>query len=115
MNFPTAFAIDDLNNDGRLDIVVPSEGSNQVAILLGDGLGGFTQAPSVPVGSGPTSLAVGDFNGDGKRDFIVVHPGPQSIATYHGDGTGGFTASGYVNSFFTERRGQFFRGCPARC
>jgi FG-GAP repeat len=48
-----------------------------VTILLGDGMGGFTQPSNSPVGAGdvPQSVAVGDFNLDGKPDLATANNG----------------------------------------
>jgi hypothetical protein len=42
-----------------------------VTILLGNGNGTFTAAPSLASGINPTAMAAGDFNGDGKTDLVV--------------------------------------------
>ena len=50
LNFPVDFAIDDFNNDGRLDLAVPNQDTmDTVSIFLGDGLGGFTQFTDVQI------------------------------------------------------------------
>ena len=54
-------------------------GNNTVTILLGNGNGTFTAAPSLPTGQNPTTLAAGDFTGDGKSDLAV--------GTSEGDGS----------------------------
>jgi FG-GAP-like repeat len=49
-------AIADVNHDGKADLVtVNSNDDNDVAVMLGDGQGGFTRAPGVALcgGSGP--------------------------------------------------------------
>ena len=58
----------DVNGDGKLDIVTPNVGSDNVSVLLGDGRGGFTNAPGSPYGaaSRPYYIAIGDVSGDGK-------------------------------------------------
>src|SRR5262245_6812957 len=65
---PSSVAVGDFNLDGQPDLAVANAGSDNVTILLGDGMGGFTQAAGSPVGVGalPLSVAVGDFNLDGK-------------------------------------------------
>ncbi|MGH7774887.1 MAG: CARDB domain-containing protein, partial [Candidatus Binatia bacterium] len=47
-----AVANTDINLDGIADLAVANSGSNDVAVLLGDGLGGFTAAAGSPFGAG---------------------------------------------------------------
>jgi hypothetical protein len=44
-------------------------------VLLGNGTGGFTEAPGSPfrMEKSPWSVAVGDFNGDGKPDLAIAN------------------------------------------
>ncbi len=96
-----ALAAGDLNNDGNQDIVNSflvtrlADGS-RIAILLGDGTGGFTRATDLTVNQLPTSVQIGDLNNDGKLDFVVAGAEPENtqgnyITTFVGDGTGNFT------------------------
>src|SRR5579859_3815279 len=68
---PTSVAVGDVNDDGRLDLVVADRSSNAVSVLLGEGGGAFQQHVDYSVGTGlaPSSVALGDFNGDGKPDL----------------------------------------------
>ncbi|PRQ07665.1 FG-GAP repeat domain-containing protein [Enhygromyxa salina] len=61
----------DLNMDGDLDLVVAEFGSDQVSILLGNSLGGFSPRTLIDVCNGPQSVAVGDMNNDGATDIVV--------------------------------------------
>jgi hypothetical protein len=65
-----------------------------VAILLGNGAGGFSEAANSPLSTGsdnPGAVSVGDFNEDGKRDLAL--PGTFGVLSILlGDGTGGFAA-----------------------
>ena len=62
----------DFNGDGQQDLAVAIS-SNGVSVLLGDGPGGFSTAPSFGLGTGRLSIAVGDFNGDGKQDLATAN------------------------------------------
>src|ERR1051325_2716167 len=61
---PGIVEIADFNGDGKPDLVVANERSNDVTVLLGDGKGGFSQPEGspFPAGRNPNDIAVGDFN-----------------------------------------------------
>ncbi len=93
---PDGIAVGDFNGDGKLDLAVANEGSNTVTILLGNGDGTFTQAPSSPiaVGTGPQAIAAGDFNADGKLDLAVADGANglnSHVTILLGNGDGTFT------------------------
>src|SRR5256885_1943222 len=60
---PNQIVSADFNLDTKPDLAVVNSSSDNVTILLGDGLGGFTPAAGSPVtvGQSPKSVAVGDF------------------------------------------------------
>jgi len=93
-SMPISQVVGDFNRDGIQDLAVANHGSNNVTILLGNGLGGFTTAPGSPIAVGlePLSLAVGDFNGDGMPDLVVASDFG-SVTVLLGNGVGGFTAT----------------------
>ena len=66
----------DFNGDGKLDLAVANQSSNNVSILLGTGTGSFSAATNFAVGELLISVAVGDFNGDGKPDLAVANQFP---------------------------------------
>lgn len=94
----------DFNGDGKVDLAVSDLGNydpyncrcvtngSVVTILLGDGLGAFTEAPGSPVnvGADPFFAATADFNKDGKLDVVVANRGDDTITILLGDGQGGF-------------------------
>jgi hypothetical protein len=90
---PTSTAVADFNGDGKLDLAVSNYGSNNITVLLGNGLGGFTPAPGSPfaVGAVPDGLVTGDFNRDGKPDLAVANESDDNVTVLLGDGAGGFT------------------------
>src|SRR4051795_3705000 len=89
---PNQIVTADFNLDTKPDLAVANSSSNNVTILLGDGMGGFTPGPGSPVtvGTTPKSVAVGDFNNDGKPDFVADNFIGGSVSVFLGDGAGGF-------------------------
>jgi len=97
---PSSVAVGDFNGDGKPDLAIADYNGDNVTVLLGDGTGRFTAAPSspFPAGSQPNSVAVGDFNGDGKLDLAIANYNSNNVTVLLGDGAGGFTAARAVPS-----------------
>ncbi|HEX8424080.1 MAG TPA: FG-GAP-like repeat-containing protein, partial [Pyrinomonadaceae bacterium] len=87
----------DLDNDGRLDVVVahqiachtsPCIVGRTISVMLGLGDGTFQPAREIEVGTGMSSIAVGDFNRDGLKDLGIAGDSSQIyILLGLGDGT----------------------------
>ena len=83
-----------LRGNGTMDLIVGSFNMNQIAVLLGNGSGGFGNPTFYIVGSSantPTSLTSGDFNHDGNLDVAVADYGDNRVSILLGDGTGNLT------------------------
>ncbi|MCA1615765.1 MAG: FG-GAP-like repeat-containing protein, partial [Acidobacteria bacterium] len=84
------FAVGDLNNDGKLDLVFAGYHARSIVALLGNGAGQFSLLPGVAANNGPLSVAVHDFTGDGKADVVYGNGLANTVSLLPGDGAGGF-------------------------
>jgi Bacterial Ig-like domain (group 3)/FG-GAP-like repeat len=85
--------VGDFNRDGVPDLAIANFGGSNVAVLLGNGSGGFTPAAGspFPVGTGPYSVVAGDFNGDGIQDFATANISGNNVTVLLGTISGGFS------------------------
>ncbi len=104
---PQYVAAGDFNLDGKADLATANSNSNDVTVLLGDGMGGFAPAgsPIATGGTSPTLVSVADFNLDGKPDLAVGNSFSHNITILLGDGLGGFapTAQSPISGTFAPR------------
>jgi hypothetical protein len=112
---PVGLTLTDLNGDGAPDLVVTewdlpieplangqlpeppavdvanarADTHGSIAVMLGDGHGGFLPEQQYFVGARPIAVAGADLDGDGKRDVAVVngYSGTLSVLKGNGDGT----------------------------
>lgn len=72
---PRALTVNDFDGDGRPDLAVANQGTNNVSVFLNQAATPGTFAPAVnyAAGAGPASLAVANFDGDvsGRLDIAV--------------------------------------------
>ena len=90
----SALAVGDFNEDGKLDLVVVKLWEATLTVLLGDGNGNFSPAPTnanYATGGFPFDVATADLDGDGHLDVVVANFNSGDVTLYFGDGTGHFT------------------------
>jgi hypothetical protein len=104
---PTCISVNDVNGDGKLDVVVgnvgiPYDSPVTIGVLLGNGDGTFQPVVSYDGGGGQSDIgiAVADVNGDTKPDIIVAEDilhggflGPGLVAVLLGNGDGTFESA----------------------
>ena len=103
-NIPLCIDLDDLNGDGRLDIVAAGPGpGDRLSVLLGNAQGTFDPEQAYAAGGDyATGVALGDLDLDGRPDAVVANgvgnpiticlnrlPTLEGRATCFGDGTQG--------------------------
>jgi hypothetical protein len=70
---PLSVALDDIDGNGRLDIVTANARSDDVSILFGNEDGSFEEVHAFPVADEPRSVALGDIDGDGRLDIVTAN------------------------------------------
>jgi len=87
---PELLVAGDFNGDGNLDLAVNCTGFDNVAVLFGDGQGGFTLKGHFAVDDLTKGLDIGDVNGDGKLDLVTCTSWGYDEMVLLGDGLGAF-------------------------
>ncbi len=90
-----ASVLGDFNGDGNLDLGVPLRNalSNNLAVFLGNGNGGFSDAVlSESGGSSAVAVVTKDFNGDGKLDMAIANRNSDRVSIQLGNGDGTFSS-----------------------
>ncbi len=91
VRFSANFArlVEDLDQDGHVDLVVLNRDDDDVSILRGRGDGTFHTEVRFGCGASPRDFAVADMNGDGTRDLVIANGAGSSVSVLLaiGDGT----------------------------
>ncbi len=85
---PRSLCAADLNNDGLLDLAVPSSSKNLISLLINNGDSTFTFDTAGLVERIPYDIAAADLDGDGDLDLITACLGDSSVVICYNDGTG---------------------------
>lgn len=98
---PVSIIVGDFNGDAKPDLAVADTGdltTGAVFVLLGDGSGGFTDAPHTPYSTGdfpyqgirPVALAAGNFFGHSTPDIVTANSQTSDVSLLSGGGAGVF-------------------------
>ncbi len=84
------FAVDDINDDGSLDMVTPNPSAIGIMINKVDKESLGFSLQTLDMSEAPFAVELADLNGDAHKDLIVATNG-RVISIVPGDGKGGFT------------------------
>lgn len=89
---PWTAALGDLDEDGRLDILLAERFPVRLSLATGDGAGGFTHAGSVDIEAPflPYALDLDDLDSDGHLDVVAVDEFAPVLLFWPGHGDGSF-------------------------
>ena len=98
---PVFTNLDDVNGDGKADLIVTNQASgavpNSVSVLLGNGNGTFGAAQTIALPAAPLPLAESDLRHTGHLDIVTGnHNG--TVSVLFNNGSGSFTLN---NSYST--------------
>ncbi len=85
--------VNDVENDGDLDLAITNSGNDNISVLHNDGDGIFSDLANFSVGESPTSMFANDFNGDGFIDIATANYGGGNVTVILNDGDGTFSAA----------------------
>ena len=92
---PRAVAISDVDGDGKPDILVSNERSNNVSVFRNLAVAGVIDSSSFAAkvefaaGTNPNSIVAGDIDLDGKTDIIVANYGSNTVSVLRNTATAG--------------------------
>lgn len=82
--------IEDINNDGHMDLMWGSQDANTVWVVLGTGDRNFAGASTFSQSGGPNRIKLVDLNGDGNQDALIRDRFGSCLSRRFGNGDGTF-------------------------
>jgi uncharacterized protein YjdB len=99
-NQPYSVAIGDLDGDGKADLAVANNGSNNVSVFRNTSSSGaitsgsFAAKVDFTTGTNPRIVSIGDLDGDGKADLAVANYGSTSVSVFRNTSSSGAITAG---------------------
>ncbi len=88
----TKYAIGDLDNDGKIDVVTIDRLSNTMSVYRNtttSGIISFGSKIDFTTGQSPRSVTVGDIDGDGKLDVVISNLNDNTVSIFRNTTSGG--------------------------
>ncbi|NDC43082.1 MAG: VCBS repeat-containing protein, partial [Chitinophagia bacterium] len=110
-NAPVDLAVNDIDRDGKPDIVVVNQYSSRISILKNNGTPGsitttsFGAPVSFTTGTFPFRICTGDFDRDGKTDIAVSNFGSNTLSVFRNNSSGGVINTSSLNTPLTLATG----------
>jgi Flp pilus assembly secretin CpaC len=92
---PIGITSGDFNGDGKPDLAIVNQTSNNVTILEGNGDGTFTEFTKSPIPTGrfPVAIASGTLDGSTNPGLAIANQNDDTVTVYLGNGDGTFVAA----------------------
>ncbi len=97
-SFPIGIDSEDLDGDGKIDIVVTNQASTSISVLRNTSTVGsittssFAAKVDFPTGLDPYSVAIGDLDANGKPEIIVANYSSATASVFNNTSTSGTIA-----------------------
>jgi fibronectin type 3 domain-containing protein len=105
--FSQAAVLEDLDNDGKPDLIVANRFDDNISIYRNTAVAGSLSATSfadpvhLATGGSPVSIAVADVDGDGKRDIAVSEQNTGTVSLFRNIATAGSITTGSFDTKIT--------------